>query len=60
MDIKRNGLQPYSKGSADYFTREVRIDPLLEAQSLHLLAGEAELVSPKLFDRDRAAWHCLP
>ncbi len=31
MDIKRNGSQPSSKGSTDYFTGTVRIDPLFEA-----------------------------
>jgi hypothetical protein len=31
MDIKRSGSQPSAKGSAEYFTGTVRIDPLLEA-----------------------------
>jgi len=30
MDIKRNGSQPSGKGPAEYFTRTVRIDPLVE------------------------------
>ena len=28
MEIKRSGSQPSSKGPADYFTGDVRIDPL--------------------------------
>ena len=31
MEIKRSGSQPSTKGSADYFTGSVRIDPLFEA-----------------------------
>ena len=31
MEIKRNGSQPSGKGSADYFTGTVRIDPLFQA-----------------------------
>lgn len=30
MDIKRSGSQPSTKGSAEYFTGNVRIDPLFE------------------------------
>ena len=31
MEIKRNGSQSSGKGSADYFTGTVRIDPLFQA-----------------------------
>jgi len=31
MEIKRSGSQPSAKGSADYFTGTVRIDPLFQA-----------------------------
>ena len=31
MDIKRNGSQPSSNGSGEYFTGTVRIDPLFQA-----------------------------
>jgi putative CocE/NonD family hydrolase len=31
MDIKRSGSQPSGKGSAEYFTGTVRVDPLFEA-----------------------------
>ena len=30
MDIKRSGSQPSAKGSAEYFTGNVRIDPLFQ------------------------------
>ena len=31
MEIKRSGSQPSGKGSADWFTGTVRIDPLFDA-----------------------------
>jgi len=31
MDIKRSGAQPSGKGSTEYFTGTVRINPLFEA-----------------------------
>ena len=31
MEIKRSGSQPSGKGQAEYFTGEVRIDPLFQA-----------------------------
>jgi hypothetical protein len=31
MDIKRVGTRPSSNGPADWFTGQVRIDPLLDA-----------------------------
>ena len=31
MDIKRTGSQPSTKGSAEYFTGMVRVDPLFQA-----------------------------
>jgi hypothetical protein len=31
MDIKRAGARPSGKGSTDYFTGAVRVDPLIEA-----------------------------
>jgi hypothetical protein len=30
MEIKRNGSQPSSKGQAEYFTGQVRVDPLFQ------------------------------
>jgi hypothetical protein len=34
MEIKRNGSQPSGKGSADFFTGKVQIDPLNQASEL--------------------------
>ena len=31
MEIKRNGTRPSEKGSADFFTGSVRVDPLFDA-----------------------------
>lgn len=31
MDIKRNGSRPSAKGSPDWFTGSVRVDPLFQA-----------------------------
>ena len=31
MEIKRSGSQPSGKGSAEYFTGTVRIDPLFQS-----------------------------
>ncbi len=30
MDIKQNGSQPFGKGPAEWFTGNVRIDPLFQ------------------------------
>ena len=46
MDIKRNGSQPSSKGSADYFPREVRIDPLFEAPAPARARGASVTFEP--------------
>ena len=35
MDIKRSGSRPSGKGPAEYFTGNVRIDPLFEAPDPH-------------------------
>ena len=56
MDIKRNGSQPSSKGSADYFPREVRIDPLFEAPAPARARGASVTFEPGA----RTAWHTHP
>ncbi len=35
MDIKRNGSQPSGKGPAEWFTGNVRIDPLFQPNEKH-------------------------
>ena len=56
MDIKRTGSQPSGKGSPDYFTGAVRIDPLFEAADPARAAGAAVTFEP----RARTAWHTHP
>jgi quercetin dioxygenase-like cupin family protein len=56
MDIKRNGSQPSSKGSADYFTGTVRIDPLFQASEPARAFGASVTFEPGA----RTAWHTHP
>ena len=46
MEIKRNGSQPSGKGSADYFTGTVRIDPLFQASELERGTGASVTFEP--------------
>ena len=41
MDIKRSGSQPSGKGQAEYFTGNVRIDPLFQAPVQHASVSSA-------------------
>jgi quercetin dioxygenase-like cupin family protein len=52
MEIKRSGSQPSSKGSADWFTGTVRIDPLFTAPATARVAGAAVTFEPGA----RTAW----
>src|ERR1044071_6765532 len=56
MEIKRVGSQPSSKGSADWFTGTVRIDPLFQAPAPARVAGAAVTFEPGA----RTAWHTHP
>ena len=56
MDIKRGGSQPSAKGSADYFTGTVRIDPLFQAPSPARVVGASVTFEPGA----RTAWHTHP
>ena len=56
MDIKRSASQPSSKGSADYFTGTVRIDPLFEAPEPARVRGASVTFEPSA----RTAWHTHP
>jgi quercetin dioxygenase-like cupin family protein len=56
MEIKRSGSQPSSKGPADYFTGEVRIDPLFEAADPGRILGASVTFEPGA----RTAWHTHP
>ena len=56
MKIKRNGSQPSAKGSAEYFTGTVRIDPLFEASEPARVRGASVTFEPGA----RSAWHTHP
>jgi quercetin dioxygenase-like cupin family protein len=53
MDIKRNGSQPSGKGSAEYFTGAVRIDPLFQPNDPTRASGANVTFEPGA----RTAWH---
>jgi quercetin dioxygenase-like cupin family protein len=56
MDIKRNGSQPSGKGQAEYFTGNVRIDPLNQATEPARVAVASVTFEPAA----RTAWHSHP
>jgi len=56
MDIKRSGSQPSGKGSTDYFTGAVRIDPLFQAPLPARVVGASVTFEPGA----RTAWHTHP
>jgi quercetin dioxygenase-like cupin family protein len=56
MDIKRCGLQPSAKGSAEYFTGAVRIDPLFQVTAPARALGASVTFEPGA----RTAWHTHP
>ena len=56
MDIKRSGSRPSGKGPAEYFTGNVRIDPLLETQEPARARGASVTFEPGA----RTAWHTHP
>lgn len=56
MEIKRSGSQPSTKGSADYFTGTVRIDPLFPVTAPARAAGNSVTFEPGA----RTAWHTHP
>ncbi|HEY9165357.1 MAG TPA: cupin domain-containing protein [Candidatus Kryptonia bacterium] len=56
MNIKRTGTRPSDKGSAEYFTGNVRIDPLFEAPDPARVWGASVTLAPGA----RTAWHTHP
>jgi len=56
MEIKRNGSQASSPGSAEYFTGSVRIDPLFQPKDTSRLFGASVTFEPGA----RTAWHTHP
>jgi len=56
MEITRNGAQPSSQGSPDYFTGAVRIDPVFQAPDPARAFGASVTFEPGA----RTAWHTHP
>lgn len=56
MTIHRNGARPSGKGPEDYFTGEVRIDPLLQTEPPARVQGASVTFEPGA----RTAWHTHP
>jgi quercetin dioxygenase-like cupin family protein len=56
MNIKRNGTRPSGKAPADYFTGNVRVDPLVEAPDPARVRGANVTFEPGA----RTAWHTHP
>jgi quercetin dioxygenase-like cupin family protein len=56
MEIKKNGSQPSGKGPADWFTGNVRIDPLFQAPDPARVSGACVTFEPGA----RTAWHTHP
>lgn len=56
MEIKRAGSQASAKGSPDWFTGMVRIDPLFQAADPALVQGASVTFEPGA----RTAWHTHP
>ena len=56
MDIKRIGSQAANKGSSDWFTGTVRIDPLFQAPLPARVQGASVTFEPGA----RTAWHTHP
>jgi quercetin dioxygenase-like cupin family protein len=56
MEIKRNGSQLSAKGSPDYFTGNVRIDPLFDTREPARARGASVTFEPGA----RTAWHTHP
>jgi quercetin dioxygenase-like cupin family protein len=56
MEIKRSGSQPSTKGQTDYFTGNVRFDPLFQANKPARAVGVSVTFEPGA----RTAWHTHP
>lgn len=56
MEIHRGGSRPSTKGSADWFTGSVRVDPLLAPPAPARIVGAHVTFEPGA----RTAWHTHP
>ena len=56
VEIKRSGSRPSGKGPAEYFTGQVRIDPLFQSDQPARAIGASVTFEPGA----RTAWHTHP
>ena len=56
MDITRNGTRPSNRGPAEFFTGQVRVDPLFPARDPARTSGAYVTFEPGA----RSAWHTHP
>jgi quercetin dioxygenase-like cupin family protein len=56
MEIKTAGSQPSAKGSSEWFTGTVRVDPLFQAPDPARVSGASATFEPGA----RTAWHAHP
>lgn len=56
MDITRNGTRPSNRGPAEFFTGQVRVDPLFPAHDPARTSGAYVTFEPGA----RSAWHTHP
>ena len=56
VQVIRSGAQPSGKGSTDYFTGPVRLDPLFRAQHPSFVSGGLVTFEPS----SRSAWQDRP
>jgi quercetin dioxygenase-like cupin family protein len=56
MNVRRCGSQPSGKGPAEYFTGNVRIDPLFQSHDPARVSGAYVTFEPGA----RSAWHTHP
>ena len=56
MEVKRIGSRPSGKGSSQYFTGVVRVDPLFDAPDPARVVGASVTFEPGA----RTAWHTHP
>ena len=56
IEIKRNGSRASTKGSPDWFTGSVRVDPLFQAPDPARVSGAQVTFEPGA----RTAWHTHP
>jgi quercetin dioxygenase-like cupin family protein len=56
MQIKRSGTRPFTKGSDEFFTGNVRVEPLFQASEPGRVLGGLVTFEPGA----RSAWHTHP